>query len=129
MSLCLYVCLSLNHTSTYARYIRQLVVDMKMIKICRPHCSMQAILQYVGHIAICRPYCNMQATLQYVGHIAICRPHCNVPYACQRLCVVQTAGRVTFVYISTCRTSGCVVQTASRATFSCTFQRAVVHNG
>ena len=34
------------------------------------------------------------------------RPHFNVPYAYQRLCVVQTAGRVAFVYISTWRSSG-----------------------
>ena len=38
----------------------------------------------------------------------MCRPHFKVPYAYQRLWVVQTAGRATFVYISTCRTSSSV---------------------
>ena len=45
MYVCLYVWLneqtriftSLNHTNTYAWYIRQLIVDVKVSKICEPH--------------------------------------------------------------------------------------------
>ena len=50
MSYCLYVCFeetrnstSFNHTSTYAWYIRQLVVDIKVFKICRPRCNAAAL--------------------------------------------------------------------------------------
>ena len=40
--------------------------------------------------------------------------------------MVQTAGRVTFVYISTCRTSGSVWYRRRVVSLSCTFQRAVL---
>ena len=39
---------------------------------------------------------------------------------------VQTADRVTFVYISTCRTSGYVWYRRRVVSLSCTFQRAVL---
>ena len=94
---------------------------------------MQATLQYAGHIAL--------AALCYADHIATCRKatssnvwyrrrvvhfrvHFNVPY--QRLCVVQTAGRVTFVYISTCHTSSSVSHTRRVVSLLCIFQRAVL---
>ena len=44
----------------------------------------------------------------------------------QRLCVVQTAGRVTFVYISTCRTSGSAWYRWRVMSLLCTFQRAAL---
>ena len=34
---------SLNHTSSYAWYIRHFVVDIKVFKICRPHCNVAAL--------------------------------------------------------------------------------------
>ena len=40
--------------------------------------------------------------------------------------MVQTAGRVTFVYISTCRTSGSVWYRRRVVSLSCTFQRAAL---
>ena len=78
---------------------------------------------------------NMQATLQRaVGLPAVLRGtnveschfrvHFNVPY--QRLCVVQTADRVTFVYISTRRTSGSVWYRWRVVSLSCKFQRSVL---
>ena len=79
---------SLNHASIYAWYIRHLLVDKMVFKICGPHC--------------------------------------NVPWANQRLCVGPTVGRVTFVYISTCGTSGSVWYRQLVVSLSCTFQRAVL---
>ena len=40
--------------------------------------------------------------------------------------MVQTAGRVTFVYISTCHTSGSVRYRLRVVSLSCTFQHAVL---
>ena len=34
---------NLNHSSTYAWYICQWVVDIKVFKICRPHCSVATL--------------------------------------------------------------------------------------
>ena len=34
---------SLNHISTYAWYIGKLVVDIKVFKICSPHCNVAAL--------------------------------------------------------------------------------------
>ena len=52
------------------------------------------------------------------------RVNFNVQY--KQLCVVQTASRITFVYISTCRTSGSVWYTRRVVSLSCTFHRAVL---
>ena len=52
------------------------------------------------------------------------RVHFNVPH--QRLCVVQTAGRVIFVYILISRTSGSVWYRRLVVSLSCTFKCAVL---
>ena len=49
-----------NHTSTYACYIRLLVIGIKVSKICRPHCNVAALR---GTDESCHFHCTVLAVL------------------------------------------------------------------
>ena len=62
----MYVCLkklaSLNHTSTYSCYIHQLVVNIKMSKICKylPLPANNCLSTFVSQMCVCVCFCHNQ---------------------------------------------------------------------
>ena len=60
---------SLNHTSTYAWYIGKLVVDIKVFKICTPHCNVAALRGTDN--GSCHFHCTVLAALCGAG-VCLC---------------------------------------------------------
>ena len=69
--ICLFICLkSYNHTSTYAWCILRLIVDIKVFKICMPHCNVPALRDTDN--GSCHFHRTVLATLCVAGVAYVC---------------------------------------------------------